>query len=98
MSRAIKHSHPTRTARGAKTPSPAELAFRAMLKSFGNLQRVMGPYFAARGISASQWGVMRALHRARADGVDGLRLTDLSERLLIRPPSVTGVIDRLQRD
>jgi DNA-binding MarR family transcriptional regulator len=27
----------------------------------------------------------------------GLRQTDLSERLLIRPPSVTGVLDRLER-
>jgi DNA-binding MarR family transcriptional regulator len=27
----------------------------------------------------------------------GLRLTDLSDRLLIRPPSVTGVVDRLER-
>jgi DNA-binding MarR family transcriptional regulator len=26
-----------------------------------------------------------------------LRLTDLSDSLLVRPPSVTGVVDRLQR-
>ena len=69
-----------------------------MLRSFGQIQRVMGPYFASRGISSSQWAVMRTLHRAKTDGQPALRLTDLSERLLIRPPSVTGVIDRLQRD
>jgi DNA-binding MarR family transcriptional regulator len=53
--------------------------------------------FAPFGISGSQWGVLRNLHRAEQQGMPGLRLTDLSERLLIRPPSVTGVVDRLER-
>src|SRR5260370_10719944 len=57
----------------------------------------MQPYFAHFGISGSQWGVLRNLHRAEQEGLPGLRLTDLSERLLIRPPSVTGVVDRLER-
>lgn len=78
--------------------APAERAFRAMLRSFGQIQRAMTPYFAARGVSASQWAVMRVLHRASENGEHAVRLTDLSERLLIKPPSVTGVIDRLQRD
>lgn len=57
----------------------------------------MGPYFARFGITGSQWSVLRALHRAESEGFAGLRLTDLSERLVIRPPSVTGVVDRLER-
>ncbi len=57
----------------------------------------MQPYFAQFGISGSQWGVLRNLHRAEQQGLPGLRLTDLSDRLLIRPPSVTGVVDRLER-
>jgi DNA-binding MarR family transcriptional regulator len=57
----------------------------------------MQPYFARFGISGSQWGVLRVLQRAEQDGQTGLRLIDLSERLLIRPPSVTGVVDRLER-
>ncbi len=57
----------------------------------------MQPYFAQFGISGSQWGVLRNLHRAEQEGLPGLRLTDLSDRLLIRPPSVTGVVDRLER-
>jgi DNA-binding MarR family transcriptional regulator len=57
----------------------------------------MQPYFAQFGISGSQWGVMRHLHRAEEQHLPGLRLTDLSDRLLIRPPSVTGVVDRLER-
>jgi len=58
----------------------------------------MQPYFASFGISGSQWGVLRTLHRAKQqENVPSLRLTDLSERLLIRPPSVSGVVDRLER-
>jgi len=81
-------------------PTPertGDLAFRAMLRSLGLLERVMQPYFARFGITGSQWGVLRALHRAEGEGLAGLRLTDLSQRLIIRPPSVTGVVDRLER-
>lgn len=76
---------------------PSEGTFRKLLRVFGLLERVMQPYFAHFGISGSQWGVLRNLHRAEQQGTPGLRLTDLSERLLIRPPSVTGVVDRLER-
>ena len=86
-------------------PKPAEpvpeTAVRALVRAFGLLERVQQPYWAGFGISGSQWGVLRALYRAETESVmpqtSGLRLTDLSERLLIRPPSVTGVVDRLQR-
>ena len=37
------------------------------------------------------------MHRAEEEGERGLRLTDIGERLLIRPPSVTGVVDRLAK-
>ena len=78
-------------------PSTAETAFREMIRVFGLIRQVMEPYFNRHGISASQWGVLRVLHRAQADSPDGLRLTDLGQRLLVRPPSVTGAVDRLQR-
>src|SRR5437879_12899462 len=76
---------------------PPENAFRELIRTFGLVERVMQPYFAQFGISGSQWGVLRQLHRAEQDGQPGLRLTELSERLLIRPPSVTGLVDRLER-
>jgi len=57
----------------------------------------MEPYFSRFGISGSQWGVMRILNCAEKKGERSIRLTDLSERLLIQPPSVTGVVDRLER-
>ena len=74
-----------------------ERAFRDLVRTFGLLERVMQPQFARFGISGSQWAALRLLHRAELEGHDGLRITDLSDRLLIRPPSVTGVIDRLER-
>lgn len=76
---------------------PAEEAFRELIRTLGLLERTMQPYFARFGISGSQWGVLRNLHRAEGEGLSGLRQTDLGNRLLIRPPSVTGVVDRLER-
>jgi DNA-binding MarR family transcriptional regulator len=76
---------------------PQDRAFRELLRALGLLERVQQTYFAQFGISGSQWGVLRNLHRAEQEGREGLRLTDLSERLLVRPPSVTGVVDRLER-
>src|SRR6516162_5894518 len=76
---------------------PAEGTFRELIRTLGLLERVMQAYFARFGISGSQWGVLRNLHRAEGEGLPGLRLTDLSERLLVRPPSVTGAVDRLER-
>jgi DNA-binding MarR family transcriptional regulator len=77
--------------------APTEEAFRELIRTIGLLERVMQPYFAQHGISGSQWGVLRSLHRAEGEGIPGLRQTDLSERLLVRPPSVTGLLDRLER-
>src|SRR5436305_1742507 len=76
---------------------PTDNAFRELIRTFGLAERVMQPYFARFGISGSQWGVLRNLHRAEQEGAPGLRLTELSDRLLVRPPSVTGVVDRLER-
>jgi DNA-binding MarR family transcriptional regulator len=81
----------------ATTVRPTESAFRQLIHTIGLVERVMQPYFAQFGVSGSQWAVLRTLYRGEHEGVPGLRLTDISERLLIRPPSVTGVVDRLER-
>ena len=81
----------------APPPRPAEGAFRQLLRTMGLVERVMHPYFARFGITGAQWGVLRNLHRAELEDQRALRLTDLSDRLLIRPPSVTTVVDRLER-
>jgi DNA-binding MarR family transcriptional regulator len=84
-------------ARGARGRPADENAFRELIRTYGLVERVMQPYFARFGITGSQWGVLRNLHRAEQDGLPRLRLSELGERLLIRPPSVTGLVDRLER-
>jgi hypothetical protein len=78
-------------------PEETEAAFRAFVRAWGLIRRVMEPVFRGSGISASQWGVLRALRRAEDEGARDLRLTDLGDRLLVRPPSITGVVGRLDR-
>jgi DNA-binding MarR family transcriptional regulator len=85
---------------GSITPTVSALddnPFRALIRTFGLLERVMNPYFARFGISGAQWGVLRSLYRAQQQGHDSINVTALSQQLLIRPPSVTGVVDRLVR-
>jgi len=90
------------------TDETAHEAFRSLIRAYGLLNRAMQPFFGQHGISPSQWGVLRVLDRARHGGpakgrglAEGgqkrLRMADLSQRLLIRPASVTGVVDRLER-
>lgn len=81
----------------AKGATTTETAFGSLVRTCGLLRRVQEPFFQRLGISGAQWGVLRVLHRAEEDGQAGLRLAELGDRLLIRPPSVTGVVDRLER-
>jgi DNA-binding MarR family transcriptional regulator len=75
----------------------SESAFRSLVRTCGLLRRVQEPYFQRLGISGAQWGVLRVLYQAEETGRPGLRLAEVGQRLLIRPPSVTGVVDRLER-
>jgi DNA-binding MarR family transcriptional regulator len=88
----------------AASPSAARTVDRtennpvhSLVRAFGLLERVMQPYFGRFGITGSQWGILRTLHRAQREGLPCLRVTDLSDRLLVRAPSVTGAVDRLER-
>jgi MarR family 2-MHQ and catechol resistance regulon transcriptional repressor len=78
-------------------PPSAELTFRALLRTLGLLKRVMEPHFARFGLSGAQWGVLRTLSREEEAGRRSLRLTDLGNLLIVRPPSVSGVVERLHR-
>lgn len=71
---------------------PAELTFRELFRVMGLAKRVMEPYFAESGISGPQFAVLWTLCRS---GPEGLRLIDLGQQLLVRPPSVTGIVTRL---
>lgn len=68
-----------------------------MVRTTVLLRRLMEPYFETHGISGAQWAVLRALERAESRGFKHLRVTELSDWLLVRPPSVTNVVSRLRR-
>jgi DNA-binding MarR family transcriptional regulator len=91
-------SGPMNLVPGESHPTSAEHAHRALLRAFGSLKKAMEPYFARFGISRPQWAVLKVLHKSEQEGVVAMRLCDLGERLFIQPPSVTGVVDRLERD
>jgi DNA-binding MarR family transcriptional regulator len=78
-------------------PPPDEAAFRALIRVGGLIKRVVEPHFARFGISPAQWGILRTLRRAEEAGDEPPRLRDLCNRVLTRPPSVSGVVDRLER-
>lgn len=78
--------------------TPGESALRSLVQTYGLLQRLMQPHFAAFGITTAQWGALRALERAERSGETSLRITELSNRLLVQPPSMTGVVDKLERE
>jgi DNA-binding MarR family transcriptional regulator len=85
-----------------RTPAPlappvTERVFHYLLRTWNLLRQAQDPYFARFGISASQWGILRVLQRAELKGEAELPLKGVSERLLVQPPSVTGVVDRLER-
>jgi DNA-binding MarR family transcriptional regulator len=56
----------------------------------------MDPFFARFNLTGPQWGFLRALYESHHSGVP-VRLTDLSNQMLIRPPSATVLVDRLVR-
>ena len=82
---------------GTSILSDVDNPLREFVRAFGLLERAMHPYFQTFGITPSQWGMLRTLFRAERNGERGLRLTDLSDRLLVRPPSVTAAVVRLRR-
>jgi DNA-binding MarR family transcriptional regulator len=77
--------------------APSEQAFRAFIRASALLRGVMRPYFSRHGLTGAQWGVLRSLYRARDEKKFSLPMADLGKRLLVRPPSLSGVVDRLQR-
>ena len=78
-------------------PAVTEAVLHSFLRSWGLLRQAQDPYFSRFGISASQWGILRVLQRAEIKGEAELPLKVVSQRMLIQPPSVTGVVDRLER-
>lgn len=76
----------------------SELALREFVRAWGLFRETTRSHLARFGISDAQWSVLRALQRAEEAELVPLRMADLGESLLVRPPSVTGVVARLERD
>jgi MarR family transcriptional regulator, 2-MHQ and catechol-resistance regulon repressor len=81
----------------SQSENPSRDAFLSLIRVSDLMDQVMQAYFGRFGVSRSQWAVLRNLYRAENEHMSGLRPADLVERLLVRPPSVTGLIDRLER-
>jgi MarR family 2-MHQ and catechol resistance regulon transcriptional repressor len=78
-------------------PELTEAAFSVFVRATGLFRNRMDPYFARFGISRAQWGVLRQLQRAESEGLEALRLADLGRRMLVRPPSISSLVERLAR-
>lgn len=80
----------------ARHPSPialSEQAFVSLSRTeavlHDGLDRVLGP----RGLSLTQYNVLRIL---RGAGPDGLCRNEISQRLITRMPDVTRLLDRME--
>lgn len=67
-----------------------------LTRTMGLLWQIMGPFFAQFGISSPQWGILRILQRAEDHGEGALPQKEISRRMLIQPPSVTALVNRLE--
>ena len=86
-----------RRARAVPETGPAELTLPALLRVFGLFRQAMDPHFTRFGISGPQWAILRVLVRDESEGGKGVPHKEIGRRLFIQPPSVTAVVDRLER-
>ena len=84
-------------ARAVPETGAAELTLSALLRVFGLFRQSMDPHFSRFGISGPQWAILRVLVRDEAEGGKGVPHREIGRRLFIQPPSVTAVVDRLER-
>jgi DNA-binding MarR family transcriptional regulator len=64
-----------------------------LARCYHALAQRLGRFFEEQGITGAQFGVLRCVGEA---GPEGLRLTALSERLMVTCGNITGVVDRLE--
>lgn len=77
-------------------PVLSQTPMGAILRIMGLLRHVMDPYFAQHGLTGAQFGILKALERAEKQGEKALRVKDLAGWLLVRPPSISGLVTRLE--
>ena len=77
--------------------APPEGTLLRLFHSMGLVRQILEPFFARYGLSGPQWAILRILQRAGDCGEGALSQKEISRRLLIQPPSVTALVNRLER-
>jgi DNA-binding MarR family transcriptional regulator len=83
-----------RTALMPEDEPPVE-TFLALLRAHEGLSTEAAKFFQQYGITMQQYNVLRVLYVR--SGENGLRCSDISERLINREPDMTRLLDRLER-
>lgn len=73
---------------------PEEEAFLNLQRTLDALAAPFQQLFRERGISDSQYNVLRIL---RGVGREGLPCTEIAERMVSRDPDITRLVDRLEK-
>ncbi len=76
---------------------PPDGTMLRLTRNMGLLWQIMGPFFAQFGVSSPQWGILKILQRAEDHAEKALSQKEISRRMLIQPPSVTALVNRLER-
>jgi|GEM_PF-5013127 len=76
---------------------PPEGTLLRLIYTMGQLRHIMEPFFARFGLNSPQWGILRILQRAEEGGENALPQKEIGRRMLMQPPSVTALVDRLER-
>ncbi|MCC2668035.1 MAG: transcriptional regulator, MarR family [Armatimonadetes bacterium] len=73
--------------------NPPYAALWYLARAYHSLVNRLNPFLEARGITGAQFGVLRCLSDA---GAEGLMLSELSRNLMVTCGNTTGVVDRLE--
>lgn len=81
----------------ANTQSLAQSVIHEILRLSLLLRRISEPRFVGFGMSTTQWAILRTLARLEESGQPSPRVHELSQALLIHPPSLSATLDRMER-
>ncbi len=79
-----------------KTREPADEVFRSLIRTMGLIRQVLRPHFDRHEIGRAQFMALAMLCQAKEQGMASLTLGELSARMMVRPPSMTTVVHKLE--
>lgn len=77
--------------------APPEGTLLRLIYNMGLTRQIMEPFFSRYGLSSPQWGILRILRRSEEQGENALPQKEICRRMLMQPPSVTALVNRLER-